>query len=41
MDDYNKTFDTNYSLATFDAYFKDVSKKVKNAVLTFERIVLY
>ena len=31
MDDYNKTFDTNYSLATFDAYFKDISKKVKNA----------
>lgn len=31
MNDYNKTFDTNYSLATFDAYFKDISKKVKNA----------
>ena len=24
-------FDTNYSLSTFDAYFKDVSKRVKNA----------
>lgn len=31
MNDYNKIFDTNYSLATFDSYFKDVSKKVKNA----------
>jgi len=29
--DYNETFDTNYSLNTFDLYFKDVSKRVKNA----------
>lgn len=29
--DYNKMFETNYSLTTFDGYFKDVSKKVKNA----------
>lgn len=31
MKDYNKMFDTNYSISTFDAYFKDVSKRVKNA----------
>ena len=31
MKDYNDMFDTNYSLSTFDAYFKDVSKRVKNA----------
>lgn len=31
INDYNKMFDTNYSLSTFDAYFKDVSKRVKNA----------
>lgn len=29
--DYNEMFDTNYSLATFDSYFRDVSKRVKNA----------
>lgn len=29
--DYNKTFDTNYSVTTFDSYFKNVSKRVKNA----------
>ena len=29
--DYNETFNTNYSLNTFDSYFKDVSKRVKNA----------
>ena len=31
IEDYNKTFDTNYSASTFDSYFKDVSKRVKNA----------
>ena len=31
IDDYNKMFDTNYSVNTFDGYFKDVSKRVKNA----------
>ena len=31
IEDYNKTFDTNYSVNTFDSYFKDVSKRVKNA----------
>lgn len=31
IEDYNKIFDTNYSVNTFDAYFKDVSKRVKNA----------
>ena len=31
MKDYNEMFETNYSLATFDSYFKDVSKRVKNA----------
>lgn len=29
--DYNKMFETNYSIHTFDGYFKDVSKRVKNA----------
>ena len=29
--DYNKMFATNYSINTFDGYFKDVSKRVKNA----------
>ncbi len=28
--DYNKMFKTNYSTNTFDSYFKDVSKRVKN-----------
>lgn len=28
---YNKMFETNYSINTFDGYFKDVSKRVKNA----------
>lgn len=31
MKDYNNMFDTNYSVNTFDAYFKDVSKRVKNS----------
>lgn len=31
INDYNKVFETNYSLNTFDGYFKDVSKRVKNA----------
>ena len=31
INDYNKMFDTNYSVNTFDGYFKDVSKRVKNA----------
>ena len=29
--DYNKIFDCNYSTDTFQSYFSDVSKKVKNA----------
>jgi len=29
--DYNKMFDCNYSTDTFQSYFSDVSKKVKNA----------
>src|SRR5574344_1896045 len=28
--DYNKMFKTNYSTNTFDGYFKDVSKRIKN-----------
>ncbi|MCI8760615.1 MAG: type I restriction endonuclease subunit R [Clostridia bacterium] len=31
INDYNKMFDTNYSIYTFDGYFKDISKRVKNA----------
>lgn len=31
INDYNKVFESNYSLNTFDGYFKDVSKRVKNA----------
>lgn len=31
INDYNKMFETNYSINTFDGYFKDVSKRVKNA----------
>ena len=31
INDYNKMFDTNYSVNTFDGYFKDISKRVKNA----------
>lgn len=31
INDYNEMFDTYYSINTFDAYFKDVSKRVKNA----------
>lgn len=29
--DYNKMFDTNFSTDTYSGYFKDLSKKVKNA----------
>ena len=29
--DYNKTYDTDFSTETWDRYFSDVSKKVKNA----------
>lgn len=31
INDYNKMFDNNYSINTFDGYFKDISKRVKNA----------
>lgn len=37
--DYNSTFDTNYSLSTFDSYFKDVSKRVKNAEIDILLVV--
>lgn len=30
IEDYNKMFDTNFNTGTFDAYFKDVTKKVKS-----------
>ncbi len=30
IDDYNKMFGTKYSTSTFDAYFKDVTKRVKS-----------
>ncbi len=30
MDDYNKMFKTNFSTNTFDAYFRDVCKRIKN-----------
>ena len=29
MDDYNKMFDTSYDLSTFDAYRKDIAKRLK------------
>ena len=29
MDDYNKMFDTSYDLSTFDAYRKDIAKRMK------------
>ena len=29
MDDYNKMFDTSYELSTFDAYRKDIAKRLK------------
>ena len=29
MDDYNKLFDTSYDLSTFDAYRKDISKRLR------------
>lgn len=31
INDYNKMYDTDYSTETWDRYFSDVSKKVKNA----------
>lgn len=29
MDDYNRTFDTRFEIATFDAYRKDIAKRMK------------
>lgn len=37
--DYNKMFDCNYSTDTFQSYFSDVSKKVKNAKIDILMVV--
>lgn len=39
INDYNEMFDTNYSINTFDGYFKDISKRVKNAEIDILLVV--
>lgn len=39
MDDYNKLYDTDYSTETWDRYFSDVSKKMKNAQIDILLVV--
>ena len=34
IDDYNKQYDTNHSVAEFDAYYQDVQKRIKNQKYT-------
>ncbi|NKE07624.1 type I restriction endonuclease subunit R [Mesobacillus selenatarsenatis] len=39
IDDYNEIYDTDYSTDTWDRYFSDVSKKVKNAQIDILLVV--
>lgn len=37
--DYNKTYKSNYSTHTFDSYFKDICKKIKNSDIDIVLVV--
>lgn len=37
--DYNKIFDTNFSTHTYDAYFRDICKKIKNTDIDIVLVV--
>ena len=39
MEDYNKTFKTNFSTHTFDAYFRDICKRIKNTEIDIVIVV--
>ena len=39
IDDYNKMYNTNFSSSTFDAYFRDICKKIKNTEIDIVIIV--
>ena len=39
IDDYNRMFDKGYDTKTFQAYFSDVSKKVKNTEIDILLVV--
>lgn len=39
IDDYNKMYNTNFSSSTFDAYFRDVCKKIKNTEIDIVIVV--
>ena len=39
MEDYNKIFKTNFSTHTFDAYFRDICKRIKNTEIDIVIVV--
>ena len=39
MEDYNKMFKTNFSTHTFDAYFRDICKRIKNTEIDIVIVV--
>ena len=39
IDDYNKMYNTNFSSSTFDAYFRDICKKIKNTEIDIVIVV--
>lgn len=39
IDDYNKMYNTNFSSNTFDAYFRDICKKIKNTEIDIVIVV--
>lgn len=39
INDYNKTYNTNFSTNTFDAYFRDICKKIKNTEIDIVIVV--
>lgn len=39
IDDYNKIYNTNFSSSTFDAYFRDICKKIKNTEIDIVIVV--
>ena len=39
IDDYNEIYNTNFSSSTFDAYFRDICKKIKNTEIDIVIVV--
>ena len=39
IDDYNEMYNTNFSSSTFDAYFRDICKKIKNTEIDIVIVV--